>query len=451
VIFLLQASLTIKGVDRKTVQLLRDRVLYPDQIMVCVGKGKVIDNDGVKQGVICVTNRSLILYQPERWNKREIAFDYNLIHVKDISYKKSFLSSEVEIQMEGSGKGERLSIQNVPRREEERVIGLIKKTVEERKRFESEQRSKGYFRYGLSLDKWDTKEEAQRWLEQYLTSRGFKKLNDRWVTAQEYFDHQQRQKGLYKYMEAGIEKWGTIDKILDGLSPSQFEDFIGLLFKSMGYEVTNLPHVGDYGADLLIKKSGEIVVVQVKKYGLGNSVGAPEVQKTLGSMWKYKASRAFLVTTSGFTTKAYEQAHDAPIDLWNREKLKESLRQHLPSNLIQEEPVRINKRQIPILEKMCKEIISQAILYANSQTAMRIKYEIKPHEVSVSGPPEHIPLLEKAVKEHIPTISIHLEKLPMGYLPSQSSLKNFFQMWLKKMISDELEHLQKLYPELTKI
>jgi len=426
VTFLLQAPLTIKGVDRKTVQLLRDRVLYPDQIMVCVGKGKVIGNDGVKQGVICVTNRSLILYQPERWNKREIAFDYNLIHVKDISYKKSFLSSEVEIQMEGSGKGERLLIQNVPRGEEERIIGLIKKTVEERKRFESEQRSKGYFRYGLSLDKWDTKERAQRWLEQYLTSRGFKKFDDRWVTAQEYFDYQQRQKGLYKYIEAGIEKWGTIDKILDGLSPSQFEDFIGLLFKSMGYEVTNLPHVGDYGADLLIKRSGEIVVVQVKKYGLGNSVGAPEVQKTLGSMWKYKASRAVLVTTSSFTTNAHEQARNAPIELWDGKKLREELRQHLPSNLIKEQPVPI--RIFPELEKISNAIIFKAISHMNPQTAMRVKFEVKREgknfQVEVSGPPEHLPLLEKAVKEHISTISIHREKLSIGYLPSQSSLKN---------------------------
>lgn len=441
-------KLRLLGVNKKTAHFLCDRVLYPDQKAVCVSNGKAVDGDGVKRGVICVTNRSITLYQP----KEKTAYDYKLTDAINFSYKRGFFSSMVEIQMKVLNKKEkaveRIIIQGVPKGKEERVISILKQTVEERKRFEDEQKSKGLVPYGFSHEKWGSKEDAKRWLERYLTSRGFKKFNDKWMTKQEYFDHQHRQKGLYKYIEAGIERWGTIDEILDGLSPHQFEDFIALLFKSMGYEVTNLPYIGDYGADLLVKRSGQTVVVQVKKYGLEHSVGAPEVQKTLGSIWKYKADRAVLVTTSTFTTQAYEQANGAPIELWDRSKLKETLEQHLPSNLIEEKPV--PTRLFPKIEKICKAIISQTISYADPQTAVRIRFRVKRGEIeskfgikrktfgiSVSAPIEHVSYLEKVMKERIPTIPIRL--------------KSFFEKWLKMSIEDELKYVRKKYPELIKV
>jgi len=445
---MIDTPLVNKGVSRKTVQFLFEKVLYPDQKAICIGKGKAISVDGIKQGVICVTNRTITLYQP----KEKTAYDYNLTKVIDFSYKRGFFSSIVEIQIGSLNRAEkglkRIIIQGIPKGEEEQVISLLKQTVEERKRFEDEQKSKGMVRYGFSLDKWGTNEEAKRWLRRYLTRRGFKKVDDKWMTKQEYFDHQRRQKGLYKYIEAGIKKWGTIDEILDGLSPRQFEDFIGLLFKSMGYEVTNLPYIGDYGADLLAKRNGETIVVQVKKFGLDHSVGAPEVQKTLGSIWKYNASRAVLITTSTFTTKAYEQASGAPIELWDREKLKETLEQHLPTNLIQEKPV--PTRLFPEIERICKAIISQTISHADPQTAVRIKFQIKREETedkfgikrktinfSVSGPIEYVPFLEKAINERIPTIPIRV--------------RGIFEMWLQKTLKDELEYVREKYSELIKV
>lgn len=445
---MIDSPLVNRGIAKKTVQFLCDRVLYPDQKAIFIGKGKAISVDDVKKGVICVTNRSITLYQP----KKKKTYDYKLTEAIDFSYKRGLFSSVVEIRMSsldiGEKGAERIIIQGIPKGEEERIISLLKQTVEERKRFEDEQKSKGLLRYGFSHEKWGSKKEAKRWLERYLTSRGFKKLDDKWMTKQEYFDHQQRQKGLYKYIEAGIEKWGTIDEILDGLSPHQFEDFLALLFKSMGYEVTNLPYIGDYGADLLVKRSGETVVVQVKKYGLEHNVGAPEVQKTLGSIWKYKASRAVLVTTSTFTTQAYEQADGAPIELWDRRKLTETLEQHLPSNLIEEKPV--PTRLFPKIEKICKAIISQTISYADPQTAIRIKFRIKREKIedkfgikretfgiSVSAPIEHVSSLEKAMNERIPTIPIRL--------------KSFFERWLKMSIEGELKYVRKKYPELIKV
>lgn len=438
-----ETPLVTKGVELKTVQLLYDRVLYPDQRLICVGKGKVIGEEGIREGLICITNRTLTLYQPDRWGfmrgmRRERAYDYKLIEVLDFSYNKGWFSSEIEIQMDGSNKA---ILQGITKGEEEPVISFLKQNVEERKRFENEQRSKGLFRYGFpygtSVERWGSREKVQLWLEQYLVHRGFKKLDDKWVTKQKYLDYERRQKGLYKYIEVGIEKWGTIDEILDGLSPSRFEDFVSLLFKSMGYEVTNLPYVGDYGADVLAKRNGRTTVVQVKKWK--GRVGAPTVQKTLGSTWKYKANKAILITTGTFTWKAYEQSKGAPIELWDRKKLKEKLEQYLPSNLVPEKPIPI--RMFPELEKICKSIISQVILNASPQTAMKINLTIKKPrrdylEFSVSGPFEYISILERVIWERIPTIPIQL--------------KGVIKNWLKKTKEDELELLQKTYPDLIK-
>ncbi|RLG91394.1 MAG: hypothetical protein DRO36_04315 [Candidatus Hecatellales archaeon] len=38
-------------------------------------------------------------------------------------------------------------------------------------------------------------------------------------------------------------------------------------------------------------------------------------------MWKYKANKSILITTSDFTILAQEQAKEAPIELWNRKVL----------------------------------------------------------------------------------------------------------------------------------
>jgi hypothetical protein len=436
---MVDGPLVNRGVDGKTVQFLLDNVLYPDQKAIFICEGEAINAHDVKRGVICVTNRTITLYQP----KKKAARDYDLTEAIDYSYKRGFFSSVIEIQMSSAhAKGvERILLRWIPKGEEEQVITLLRETVEERKRFEDEQKSKGLLRYGFSHEKWGSKKEAKRWLERYLTGRGFRKLNDKWMTKQEYFNYQQRQKGLYKYIKAETEKWGTIDEILDGLSPRQFEEFIGLLFKSMGYAVTNLPYIGDYGADLLVKRNGESIVVQVKKYGLGHSVGAPEIQKTLGSIWKYKASRAVLVTTSTFTSKAYEQANGAPIELWDRDKLEETLEQHLPSNLIEEKP--ISTRLFPEVERICKEIISQAVSYADPQTAIRTRFEIKKEKIararselafSVSGPIEYVSPLEKAMNERMTTIPIRLRRI--------------FERWLIETLENELEFTREDHSEL---
>jgi len=153
---------------------------------------------------------------------------------------------------------------------------------------------------------------------------------------EEEYEISQKAKGLIKITRDRKEYWVTqekerewkfIDVDLENnfqkLTPRQFEITIQDLFIKMNYETTLTNFTGDYGADLIVKRNSEILVVQCKKYMKKHKVGAPEVQRTLGSMYRYNASKAILVTTSDFTNQAKNQALKAPIELWNKRKLRE--------------------------------------------------------------------------------------------------------------------------------
>ena len=152
----------------------------------------------------------------------------------------------------------------------------------------------------------------------------------------EIFEQEMRSKGLQKVIRRAKEVWVTpeqarewkfievdLDNNFQKLSPRAFEKAIADLFKKLKYDVKLLPYAGDYGADLIIKKENTTTLIQCKKYKEKNNVGAPTVQRTLGSMYKYEASKAIIITTSDFTKQAWIQAQKAPIKLWNKRKLRE--------------------------------------------------------------------------------------------------------------------------------
>lgn len=156
------------------------------------------------------------------------------------------------------------------------------------------------------------------------------------------------QKGLIPFVDRhGNKRWGTPSqvkqwKIMDMdiknrfriLKPREFERLIMKLFVNMGYETRLTPYIADFGADLIVKKGTDTIVVQVKKYGSKHKVGSPEVQKLLGSMFKYKANKAIFITTSDFTKEARQQARYAPIKLWNYTVLTEKMERYLLNFLV---------------------------------------------------------------------------------------------------------------------
>ncbi len=112
-------------------------------------------------------------------------------------------------------------------------------------------------------------------------------------------------------------------KQVDQLSGNAFEEYLRAHFKKMGYRVRLTEESHDYGADLILKRWGETVVVQAKRYE--RHVGMSAVQEVIGAVACYEADRAMVVTNHGFTKSAWRLARHNDVELWGREELKKYL------------------------------------------------------------------------------------------------------------------------------
>jgi hypothetical protein len=119
----------------------------------------------------------------------------------------------------------------------------------------------------------------------------------------------------------------------------QAEDLVGKLFEKKGYSVTigvptadgGTKRQGDFGIDVEAKNGKEYLGIQVKHWVM--DVGFEDVAKTLGVAQKF--NKVIIVSTkSGFTSQALEHAQKNPylIELWDSNKFKNELRQHVISS-----------------------------------------------------------------------------------------------------------------------
>jgi restriction system protein len=109
------------------------------------------------------------------------------------------------------------------------------------------------------------------------------------------------------------------DKI-DMLSGKDFESYLCVHFQKMGYKVRRTPDTNDYGADLLLYKDSEKVVVQAKRYK--NKVGVKAINEVLGALHYYNCNRAIVVTNSFYTQNAIKMANKCNVELWDRTTIK---------------------------------------------------------------------------------------------------------------------------------
>jgi len=94
-----------------------------------------------------------------------------------------------------------------------------------------------------------------------------------------------------------------------------FEDLVAEVYRRKGYRVEeSLGGGADGGIDLVLRKDGEKILVQCKRWK-NKAVGAPVVRELYGLMTAEAASSATLVTTSAFTREAVAFAQGKPIDL----------------------------------------------------------------------------------------------------------------------------------------
>lgn len=118
-----------------------------------------------------------------------------------------------------------------------------------------------------------------------------------------------------------IQKWDM--KRIDRSSGAEFEEYLAILFREMGYRVRKTPNTGDYGADLILYKEKEKIVVQAKRYN--SYVDQAAVREAVAAVAYYKADRAMVVTNSKFTTAAIRLAKSNQVELLDRKWLYKAI------------------------------------------------------------------------------------------------------------------------------
>jgi restriction system protein len=110
---------------------------------------------------------------------------------------------------------------------------------------------------------------------------------------------------------------------LDRMTGIEFEHALAQLFIDLGYGAVVTQASRDYGADLVLSRGGQQIVVQAKRYV--GTLGLDAVQEASAARLHYGAVRAIVVTTSAFTGPAQNLAQTTGVELWDRQRLNEEL------------------------------------------------------------------------------------------------------------------------------
>lgn len=98
------------------------------------------------------------------------------------------------------------------------------------------------------------------------------------------------------------------------LSPGEFEQFVGRVFKKRGYKIKVRGKSGDMGVDIEVRgQNGKKAVVQCKRYK--HTVGPDTIRELYGTLIHERAAHAFLVTTAEISAAAQEWALGKPMTL----------------------------------------------------------------------------------------------------------------------------------------
>src|ERR1041385_1646163 len=105
-----------------------------------------------------------------------------------------------------------------------------------------------------------------------------------------------------------------------------FEEVLGEAYRRRGYDVEETLGVGaDGGVDLLLRKDGNLVIVQCKRWK-GKPVPVQVVRELYGVMIDRQASAAKIVATTSFTPDAVAFAKGKPIELVDSKALQRLVR-----------------------------------------------------------------------------------------------------------------------------
>lgn len=117
----------------------------------------------------------------------------------------------------------------------------------------------------------------------------------------------------------------TINDI-DLMNGFEFEEFVSLLFRRMGYSTQMTQKSGDQGIDVIAVRNRVRIGIQAKCYS--NSVGNAAIQEATAGKKFYDCDKVLVITNNYFTSAAIELADSNGVVLWNRDFLKEKIKEH---------------------------------------------------------------------------------------------------------------------------
>jgi restriction system protein len=110
---------------------------------------------------------------------------------------------------------------------------------------------------------------------------------------------------------------------IDTMDGKTFEKYLEVLFGKLGYQVERTKYIGDYGADLVVRRNGVKTVIQAKRHK--GKVGVKAIQEAVAAKGFYECHRAMVVTNSTFTNQAKTLASKNRVELWDRKDLVKNL------------------------------------------------------------------------------------------------------------------------------
>lgn len=99
--------------------------------------------------------------------------------------------------------------------------------------------------------------------------------------------------------------------------PFGFEEFVGDIYRTLGYKVEQTPRTNDGGHDLRLYSTRGLTTVECKCYEPTSTIGRPVVQKLVGSSIAVGATGAIVVTTARFSQHALNYAAEMNVTLVN--------------------------------------------------------------------------------------------------------------------------------------
>lgn len=137
---------------------------------------------------------------------------------------------------------------------------------------------------------------------------------------------------------SGIEKTekGITLEHLKEIDPYEFEEFVAKVWRARGYDAEVTQGSQDRGVDVVAEKAepyNEKELIQVKRKGEGNKVGAPTVRRCSGLKNKNGVDKVVVVTSTGFTAQAREEAKDYNLKLVDGRKLLELYQNNVESKV----------------------------------------------------------------------------------------------------------------------